>query len=244
MPLFLDLAEHAEFPRERRVVGDWVCCHPPLCAPPWHLFPVIGATAMSNSPAPQSFWDDEVTPRPTPRPDWICHGLLARGVTTLLSGHRKLTRKTTLLCCWPLWKTGVQRTRCMTCSRSRRNAGCVLMSIENRRQLKNTRPTLLGVPPRFEPCRKPTRRCVTSEARARGCGHRLRCQPPRQSSQGYRSKDGLDLGDEGGGWPDATHDPFRPVQESSGTSRRSSSPSPSAFRSPRQRPEPLGTNRR
>ncbi len=119
MPLFLDLAEHAEFPRERRVVGDWVCCHPPLCAPPWHLFPVIGATAMSNSPAPQSFWDDEVTPRPTPRPDWICHGLLARGVTTLLSGHRKLTRKTTLLCCWPLWKTGVQRTRCMTCSRSR-----------------------------------------------------------------------------------------------------------------------------
>ncbi len=37
-----------------------------------------------------------------------------------------------------------------------------------------------GVPPRFEPCRKPPWRCVTSAAQTRGCGHRLRCQRPWQ----------------------------------------------------------------
>jgi hypothetical protein len=43
------------------------------------------------------FWDDEVKPKGAPGPDWIWHGLLARRMTTLLTGHGKSTGKTTLL---------------------------------------------------------------------------------------------------------------------------------------------------
>ena len=52
---------------------------------------------MSDTQLPQFFWDDEVTPSGRPGPDWIWHGLLARRTTTLLTGHGKLTGKTTLL---------------------------------------------------------------------------------------------------------------------------------------------------
>jgi AAA domain len=52
---------------------------------------------MSDPALPQCFWDDEVTPSNRSGPDWIWHGVLARRTTTLLTGHGKLTGKTTLL---------------------------------------------------------------------------------------------------------------------------------------------------
>jgi hypothetical protein len=52
---------------------------------------------MLAESVPQFFWDHEVAPTPAAGPAWIWHGLLAKGVTTLLTGHGKLTGKTTLL---------------------------------------------------------------------------------------------------------------------------------------------------
>jgi hypothetical protein len=63
---------------------------------PWNLGNLNQAT-MSDTQLPQFFWDDEVTPSNRSGPDWIWHGLLARRTTTLLTGHGKLTGKTTLL---------------------------------------------------------------------------------------------------------------------------------------------------
>ena len=46
---------------------------------------------------PQFLWDEHFAPNNHAGPDWIVHGILARGMCTLLTGHGKSTGKTTLL---------------------------------------------------------------------------------------------------------------------------------------------------
>jgi hypothetical protein len=52
---------------------------------------------MPSDLTPQFLWDDQMTPNRQAGPEWIWHGLLARGMCTLLTGHGKAAGKTTLL---------------------------------------------------------------------------------------------------------------------------------------------------
>ena len=46
---------------------------------------------MSRNSTPESFWGDQFTPTRHSGPDWIWHGMLARGMCTVLTGHGKAT---------------------------------------------------------------------------------------------------------------------------------------------------------